>query len=320
MVTCPPMLGMIDEFVPVGAQRGFELVPAKVTQTLSEDELVELLPQYDGWIIGDDPATRRVFEAGKAGRLKAAVKWGIGVDNVDFAACKDLGIPIINTPNMFGGEVADVAVGYVISLARQLFLIDRGIRNGEWPKPAGMSLAGKHVALVGFGDIGRSVARRLGAFDMPIVAYDPGIEGDAGIAGVERAQWPQRLEEADFIVFTCALNAHNRHMLDAEVLAKCRRGVQVINVARGPLIDEQALIAALQSGQVGSAALDVFEVEPLPAASPLRDMPQCIFGSHNGSNTRDAVRRASHEAMDRLFGFLGSQGGTDESGKRANTR
>src|SRR3546814_18453260 len=89
--------------------------------------MVDLLPQYEGWIIGDDPATRRVFEAGKAGKLKAAVKWGIGVDNVDFAACKDLGIPIINTPNMFGGEVADVAVGYVIGLARQLFVIAREI-------------------------------------------------------------------------------------------------------------------------------------------------------------------------------------------------
>jgi D-3-phosphoglycerate dehydrogenase len=306
LVTCPPMLGMIDEFIPLAAERGFELVPAKVTQTLSEEELIELLPQYDGWIIGDDPATRRVFEAGKAGKLKAAVKWGIGVDNVDFAACKDLGIPIINTPNMFGGEVADVVVGYVIGLARQLFQIDRGIRNGEWPKPAGMSLAGKRVALVGFGDIGRSTAKRLAAFDMSIVAYDPGNDGTTGIPNLERAVWPARIQEADFIVFTCALNAHNRHMLDVEVLAKAKAGVQVINVARGPLINELALADALQRGHVQAAALDVFEEEPLPASSPLRQMPQCIFGSHNGSNTRDAVRRASDEAMQRLFGFLGA--------------
>ena len=146
LVTCPPMLGMFHEFVEPAREAGFELVAAKVTQTLSQDELVALLPQYDGWIIGDDPATRSVFEAGKAGRLKAAVKWGIGVDNVDFAACKDLGIPIINTPQMFGAEVADVALAYVIGLARQLFEIDRGVRAGGWPKPAGMSLpTGKYV-------------------------------------------------------------------------------------------------------------------------------------------------------------------------------
>lgn len=304
LVTCPPMLGMINEFIPLAAAEGFELVPAKVTQTLSEEELIALLPQYDGWIIGDDPATRRVFEAGKAGRLKAAVKWGIGVDNVDFAACKDLDIPIINTPQMFGGEVADVAMAYVIGLARHLFEIDRGVRAGGWPKPAGISLAGKRVGLVGFGDIGRAVARRLLACEMRVTAYDPGVDGDAGIVGVERAAWPARVEEADFLVFTCALNAKNRHMVNAEVLARAKTGVFIVNVARGPLIDEPALTAALQSGQVQAAALDVFEEEPLLVASPLRDMPQCIFGSHNGSNTKDAVRRASVEAMGRLSRFL----------------
>jgi D-3-phosphoglycerate dehydrogenase len=304
LVTCPPMLGLIDEFRGTAAEQGFELVSAKVTQTLTQDELVELLPAYDGWIIGDDPATRRVFEAGKAGRLKAAVKWGIGVDNVDFSACRDLGIPIINTPQMFGGEVADVAVAYVIGLARRLFQIDRGVRAGGWPKPPGISLAGKQVALVGFGDIGRAAARRLRACDMRVVAYDPGTEGDGGISGVQRATWPTRLDEAEFLVFTCSLNDKNRHMLNAAVLAKTRPGVFVVNVARGPLIDEAALIEALQSGHVQGAALDVFEDEPLPAGSALRAMPQCVFGSHNGSNTRDAVRRASGEAMTRLFRFL----------------
>ena len=106
------------------------------------------------------------------------------------------------------------------------------------------------------------------------------------------------------MIFTCSLNEKNLHMLNAKVLAQAKRGVYVVKVARGPLIDEQALVAALQSGQVQAAALDVFEVEPLPSESPLRGMPQCVFGSHNGSNTRDAVRRASDEAMARLFGFL----------------
>lgn len=305
LVTCPPMLGLIDEFIAPARERGFELVPAKVTQTLSEDELISLLPEYDGWIIGDDPATRRVFEAGIAGRLKAAVKWGIGVDNVDFVACRELGIPIINTPQMFGGEVADVALGYVIGLARDLFVIDRGVRSGSWPKPAGISLEGKRVGLVGFGDIGRQLATRLVACGMSVVAYDPGNTDNAGLTGVSRAAWPSRIEEADFLVFTCSLNAHNRHMLNASTLALAKPGVYVVNVARGPLIDEQALLASLNSGHVAAAALDVFEVEPLPTASALRDLPRCIFGSHNGSNTRDAVRRASQEAMARLFGFLG---------------
>lgn len=304
LVTCPPMLGMIDEFIPTAREQGFELVPAKVTQTLSQDELVELLPAYDGWIIGDDPATRRVFEAGKAGRLKAAVKWGIGVDNVDFAACKDLGIPIINTPQMFGAEVADVALAYVIGLARELHLIDRGVREGGWPKPAGISLGGKTVGLVGFGDIGRQFALRAVVCGMKVIAYDPGNDDTAGQAAVERADWPQRVDEADFFVFTCSLNERNRHMLDANVLSRTKHGVRIVNVARGPLIDEAALGAALQSGRVHSVALDVFEQEPLPPQSVLRTMPRAIFGSHNGSNTRDAVRRCSVEALRRLFAFF----------------
>ncbi len=154
LVTCPPMLGMIESFRYLFAERGIELSAPNVVQTMSVDELKEIVPQHDSWIIGDDPATREVFEAGKAGNLKAAVKWGIGVDNVDFDACKDLDIPIINTPDMFGREVADVAMGYVIALARETFEIDRAVRKGEWIKPRGVSLSGKTVALVGFGDIG----------------------------------------------------------------------------------------------------------------------------------------------------------------------
>lgn len=304
LVTCPPMLGQIDRFTEFAAERGIRLVPAKVTQTLSVPELLDVVPGYDGWIIGDDPATRDVFVAAKAGKLKAAVKWGIGVDNVDFAACKDLNIPIINTPMMFGTEVADVATGYVIGLARQLFVIDRGVRAGNWPKPAGISLLGRTVGVVGLGDIGRNTCRRMQALGLKVVAYDPGVEGDAGIPGLERAAWPAEVDRLDFLVFTCALNKHNFHMLNAEVLAKAKPGLRVVNVARGPLIDEPALIASLQSGQVHSAALDVFEDEPLPMDSPLRAMERCIFGTHNGSNTIDAVIRASYEAIDRLAGFL----------------
>lgn len=305
LVTCPPMLGLFDEFVQPAKELGLDLVPAKTTQVLSEEELMQQLPEYDGWIIGDDPATRQVFAKAQQGHLKAAVKWGIGVDNVDFAACKDLGIPIINTPNMFGTEVADVAISMLLGLARQTFYIDREIRqNNAWPKPPGMSLTGKHIGIVGFGDIGFNTAKRLMGFDVKVTAYDPGVEGNQGLGFVERKAWPEGLGELDFLIFTCALNQHNRHMLNKDTLAQLKKGAQVINVARGPLIDEPALIAALQSGHIQAAGLDVFEVEPLPKDSPLRAMPQCIFGSHNGSNTVEAVKRASHEALRKLARFL----------------
>lgn len=305
LVTCPPMLKQLNRFKPQFDALGWDVTAAKTVQVLSVEELIELVPQHDGWIIGDDPATAEVFKAGKAGRLKAAVKWGIGVDNVDFAAARDLGLPIINTPNMFGGEVADLALSYVLALARESFDIDRGIRAGQWPKPAGISLNGRTLGLIGLGDIGRNLARRALACDMKVIAWDPGFSAPPpGLEAVEIAAWPDRIGEADFLAFTCAMTATNRHMLNAETLAKAKDGVRVVNVARGPLIDEPALVAALQSGKVYSAALDVFEVEPLPATSPLRSLDRCIFGSHNGSNTIDAVERASYRAIDLLAGFL----------------
>jgi D-3-phosphoglycerate dehydrogenase len=307
LVTCPPMLGMIDEFRPVFEDHGIEITTPDVVQTLSEEALKDLVPQHDGWIIGDDPATREVFTSAKAGKLKAAVKWGIGVDNVDFAACEELGIPITNTPDMFGDEVADYAMGYVVALARETYEIDRSVRKGEWIKPRGISLTGKLAALIGFGDIGKSTARRLLAANMKVVAYDPIALDDPELTSVERIEWPHRIEEADFIVTTCSLTETSHHMLNADVFAKAKQGVRVVNVGRGPVIDESALEHALQSGKVYSAALDVFEKEPLPMDSYLRTHPHCIFGSHNASNTADAVIRTSTIAISKLVDYLNDQ-------------
>ncbi len=304
LLTCPPMLRAVDRFRARFAELGHELTTPDVPQVLPEKELIELVPQFDGWIIGDDPATAAVFEAGRAGRLKAAVKWGVGVDNVDFDACKRLGIPIANTPGMFGREVADMAMGYVIALARETFAVHAGIRNGQWPKPPGIWLAGKTVALAGFGDIGRNTAKRLLASEMRVIAYDPFFKPAPDLEAVENAVWPERLGEADFVVLTCALTPQNRHMLGESALALVKPGVRVVNVARGPLVDESALAAALADGRVTSAALDVFEIEPLPSDSPLRGFEQCLFGSHNGSNTIDAVVRTSERAIELLDGFL----------------
>ena len=305
LVTCPPMLGLIDEFIPAFEAKGLECVPAKVTQVMTEGELKSIVPQMDGWIIGDDPATRAVVTAGVAGKLKAAVKWGVGVDNVDFPAFKDLGVPVDNTPGVFGGEVADVALTYAVGLARETYFIDREIRSKNgWPKPSGISLAGRTVALVGFGDIGRQTAKRLIACGSRVIAYDPFFKPVDGIP-VEQSVWPERLGEADFLIFTCPLNAGTRGMFNASIVSLLKPGVRVINVARGPVILESVLIDALRSGVVHSAALDVFEVEPLPADSPLRSFDRCIFGSHNGSNSADAVRRVSHIAIEKIARFLG---------------
>jgi len=306
LITCPPMLGSIEHFAPLMRERGLEFDAPNLTQTMPERELEKCIGDYDGWIIGDDPATKAVFQAGARGNLKAAVKWGVGIDNVDMSAARELGIPITNTPQMFGDEVADVALGYLIGLARDLFAIDRSVREGGWDKRRGISLAGKCAALVGFGDIGRALARRLVAIGMKVVAYDPIFEPQAGLEAVECASWPDRLEEADALLFTCALTENNHHMLGPAELARVNPGLRVVNVSRGALINEAALACALEQERVHSVALDVFEIEPLPERSPLRGFgDRVVFGAHNASNTEDAVIRASHRALDLLCGFLG---------------
>jgi D-3-phosphoglycerate dehydrogenase len=305
LVTCPPMLKMIEDFYPIFKKSKIEITAPKVIQTLSVEELCKIVPQHHGWIIGDDPATREVFEAGKKGNLIAAVKWGVGVDNVDFKCCKDLAIPIVNTPNMFGNEVADIAVGYLIALARETFNIHNGVQRGEWPKPQGISLDAKTVAIIGLGDIGLNVAKRLLSMGMKINGYDPAAKIPIEYKNkINHLTWPQNITEADFIVITCALTESSYHMINDNILRMLKKGVRIVNVGRGPIIDEISLEKGLKSEIVYSAALDVYEQEPLPMESYLRTHPRCIFGSHNASNTKDAVIKTSHIAIEKLLSFL----------------
>jgi D-3-phosphoglycerate dehydrogenase / 2-oxoglutarate reductase len=305
LITCPPMLRRIDEFRPIFQAKNIEIVTPDVVQLLTETQLIALVPTVEGWIIGDDPVTERVLAAGRAGKLRAAMRWGIGTDNVDFKAAAALGIPITNTPLMFGAEVATLAVGYLIGLARHTYYIDREVRAGNWAKPSGMSLAGKSVAIIGFGDIGKHTAKFLKAFDLKITIYDPFAQPTLA----EKRQYkfltfPEKIENADFVVVTCALTPSSKHLINAESIAKMKDGVRIVNVSRGGVMKETAILVGLQSGKIHSVAMDVFEEEPFSLHSPLRAFENCIFGTHNGSNTVEAVRRASHEAIDKLFSFL----------------
>jgi len=305
LITCPPMLKSIGEFRPIFEDRNIELICPEVVQTLTEEELITLVPQVDGWIIGDDPATARVFAAGKKGKLKAAVKWGVGVDNVDFKAARALDIPISNTPARFGEEVSDVALGYLLSLSRHLHQIDRKVRNGIWHKPPGISLTGRKAAVIGFGNIGQATAKKLTAFGLQVSVYDPFANANEE----EKRHFvfdslDNVVSNAQFLIITCALTPDNRHLINDHVLALLNQGSYVVSVSRGPILDEAALVRALERRQVAGAGLDVFENEPLTLDNPLHKFDNVIFGSHNGSNTIDAVRRASLKAIEILFTYL----------------
>jgi D-3-phosphoglycerate dehydrogenase len=301
LITCRQMQNCFDEFRARFDDAGIEYVLPEVVQQPTEQELIDIIGGFDGMIAGDDPLTARVLE--HAGRMQIISKWGIGVDGIDRGAADELGIKVTNTPGVFGDDVADVAMGYVVMLARQLHRLDASVRDGGWLKVEGTSLAGKTLGVIGFGSIGQALARRGLGFGMRVLAHDvsPQVVPIAEAAGVGLEDLDSLLPEAHFVVLCTPLTADNRHMIDAASIARMRRGSYLVNVARGPLVHEEALAEALASGHVAAAALDVFEEEPLPAESPLRAFPQCVFGTHNGSNTTEGVLRASALAVDNLL-------------------
>jgi D-3-phosphoglycerate dehydrogenase / 2-oxoglutarate reductase len=301
LITCRQMQNCIDGFRPRLDEHELELVLPEVVQQPSEDDLIEIIGDFDGMIAGDDPLSARVLEHAK--RMRIISKWGVGIDGIDLDAARALGIPVVNTPGVFGGEVADLALGYVIMLARQLHRIDASVKAGGWFKHEGRSLAGKVLGVAGFGSIGQAVGARGKGFGMRVVAHDVADAASTAAAelGVEMLDRDELFRQSDFLVLCSPLTPDTRHMVSESTLALMRPGSFLVNVGRGPLVDEAALIQALDSGQVAAAALDVFEQEPLPANSGLRRFEQCVFGSHNASNTREGVLRASARAVENLL-------------------
>ena len=309
LLTCPPMIGMVAEFQDDFKEAGFDVTIPKFTQEMSEDALVETIGDYDGWIIGDDPATRRVLEAGVRGKLKACMRWGVGTNNVDFEAFEEFNIPIENTPGVFGREVADLACHYVTALARETFAINEQVKQGKWHKPIGQSLWSASALIVGFGDIGQNLARRLLAHDMKVNFVDPFVSQSQAGPSVTKVTWPHSLRHVDYVIFTAPLNEATHHMFNMDVLEVLKPGIKVINVGRGPLVEQSALIEGVRKNLIASAALDVFEVEPFDPEEHVKLLElgdRLIVGSHNGSNTREAVSYVSRLCIDKLANFLNS--------------
>lgn len=277
-------------------QMGYEPVWAEVSQYLDEAACLDLVGEIDGWLAGDDQITRKVLEAALP-RLKVIAKWGTGTDSIDKRAAADLGVPVLNSPAAFADAVGEVAIGLMLMLTRHLRNIDREIRAGGWPKPQGMELKGSTLGMIGYGAIGRRIAELGRAFGMSVVFHDPFVDG---------SQSPEAVaEQADILCIACALTAENHHLVNAALLARMRPSALVVNVARGPVIDEPALVAALSSGQIAGAALDVFEVEPLPEASALRQMPNVVLSSHNANNGWRAVEAVHANTLKNLRSVLG---------------
>lgn len=298
LVTCRQMQVELPRHRQRIENLGYEVVAPDLggRQQFTATELLEYRSRLVGIIAGDDELDRSFFAG--SGNLKTVIRWGIGMDSVDHDAAREHGVTVRNTPGVFGQEVADSAFGYVLNLARGFITVDSAVRRGEWPKAEGFTLAGTRLGVVGFGAIGREIAKRGAGFDMDVVAYDPFVQEHSTAAIVDLETL---LQTSRFIVLSCPLTPDTTHLINADTLALVSSDAYLVNVARGPVVDEPALIDALADKRLAGAALDVFEVEPLPLDSPLRSLPNVVLGAHNGSNTRQGVERASSAAVDFLL-------------------
>ncbi len=284
-------------------EAGFEVIDRP---GLPQAEQLQALAGCSGMVVRSaTKVTAAMMDA--APELRVIGRAGSGVDNIDVAAATGRGILVMNTPGENTLSAAEHAFAMLLTLCRNIATADRRMSAGEWSKKGlmGVELVHKTIGVLGMGRIGQAVARRAKAFRMQVLAFDPFLPAEvAEQLGVEMLDLDEILPRADFLTLHAPLTERTRHLLDADALARCKRGVRVINCARGGLLDESALLQAIDAGQVAGAALDVFEQEPLPADHPLRDHPQVILTPHLGASTSEAQEKVAVVIAEQIAAYL----------------
>jgi D-3-phosphoglycerate dehydrogenase len=306
LVSAPYMQPVIEQYRGMLEEGGrpIETIVPPVEERLSEPELLRLIGDIDGVIAGDDAFTERVMLA--APKLKVISKWGTGIDSIDREAAARLGISVCNTPDAFTEPVADSVLGYMLCFARQLPWMSRDIRAGRWVKRPGFALREATLGIIGVGNVGRAVARRAVAFGMRVTGNDilPIPDSFLEETGLEAMEKEALLASSDFVSLNCDLNPTSYHIIGRPELALMKPNAYLINAARGPLVDEEALSEALKAEGIAGAALDVFEVEPLPPDSELRNLENCLLAPHNANSSPQAYQRVHQNTIQNLLAGL----------------
>jgi D-3-phosphoglycerate dehydrogenase len=304
MVSAPYMQPDMERFRPIFQDNDIELIVPPVHERLEEEELLEYARDVDGVICGDDRFTQRVLD--ELPQLKVISKWGTGIDSIDQKACLRLGIRVCNTPNAFSKPVADSVLGFMLSFARTIPWTDTEMKKGRWEKTPGRSLSECKLGVIGVGNVGSAVAKRAAAFGMQILGSDPVQPSQPLLSstGIEMTFLPRLLEEADFVSVNCDLNSTSHHLLSDSQFELMKPTAVVINTARGPIVDEHALVRALEGNKIAGAGLDVFEHEPLPQDSPLRKMDNVLLAPHNSNSSPEAWEKVHENTINNLLDVL----------------
>jgi phosphoglycerate dehydrogenase-like enzyme len=306
LFTAPYMIPFVDRFKRVFDHYNIDLIVPDVHERMEEADLLKYAGQFDGAICGDDRYTARVLEA-CAPRLKVISKWGTGVDSIDAEACSRYEIRLGRTPNAFTLPVADSVMSYILAFARRQPWMDREMKSGKWEKIPGKSLSECTLGVIGIGNIGKALTRRARAFGMKVYGTDI-IEIDHVFiteTNIEMTTLEFLLSNSDFISVNCDLNSTSFHLINSDTLALMKPDAILINTARGPIVEEQALIAALRAKLLAGAALDVFEHEPLPLESPLLKMDNVLLAPHNSNSSPAAWERVHWNTIRNLVEGLG---------------
>ena len=300
---------VLDAFAGEGLQllRSDPALQVDESAPLPEKELAAIVGPYEALIVrSQSKITAPVLEAASA--LRAVGRAGTGVDNVDLKEATRRGVVVMNAPAGNSVAAAEHAFGLMLALARNIPGANASLRAGQWERKAftGVELEGKVLGICGLGRIGREVARRAAAFRMKILAYDPYVTSEgAADTGAEMVPFETLMENADFVTLHLPMSPETRGLVSKERLARSKRGIRIVNAARGGLIDEAALLEALDSGQVAGAALDVFETEP-PTGSPLLQHPRVVSTPHLGASTKEAQTRVGIEIAAKIRDYLKS--------------
>jgi D-3-phosphoglycerate dehydrogenase len=295
LVSAPYMQAVLDEYRSRFAGKDIELIVPTTEERLDEQSLLDVICEVDGVICGDDEFTERVLRA--APRLKVISKWGTGTDSIDRDAARQLGISVRNSPGAFTEPVADSVLGYILCFARELPWMDRDVRAGLWTKRVSRTLRECTLGVVGVGRIGKAVIERAVAFKMQVLGNDIVEIPAAFVAdtGLRVVSLEELLPSADFVSLNCDLNPTSFHLIGVHELGSMKRTAYLINTARGPVVNEVELVRALKDRRIAGAALDVFEIEPLPVDSPLRWLDNLMLAPHN-ANASPRYWRLVHEA------------------------
>ncbi len=306
LFSAPYMIPFLERFKPMFERHHIDLIVPEVRERMEEADLLKYAGQFDGTICGDDRYTERVLKA-CAPRLKIISKWGTGIDSIDGEASSRLGIKVARTLNAFTTPVTDTVLGYMLAFARRQPWMDAAMKRGEWKKIPGKTLSECTLGVIGIGNIGKAVTRRARAFGMKVLGNDI-IEIDHVFiteTGIEMTNLEHLLSNSDFVSINCDLNPTSRHLINAKTLTLMKPEAILINTARGPLVDEKALVEALQAKRLAGAALDVFEVEPLPLESPLLKMDTVMLAPHNSNSSPAAWERVHWNTIKNLLEGLG---------------